>query len=249
METGSGISANKIALPQAMHAYANVNEGSEPDYDQSKNSNKISKSIRWRLDIEPANLEPADVSAHFIRANDLFAYHALPAVRKELGIHASNNRVRRRIQFLWDSMPKDEAVKWKASFRKLQEGDMSMVVRSIASGDTTNSSDDVAPGSVKRQKVSTIPGSCDVDVYPSNHSDRLQASVPNMKAEQTGQAPRMTTPVNHISVKAEVGDDTPKSSDASKKLQMAEEHYADSKGAALRCSIDYQPNKIGRAHV
>lgn len=87
---------------------------------------KISTSWRWNVS-DSANID--DMSVHFTRTSDLFAYHALPIVKQRLGPQAKRKQLRQKIETMLATMPDDEFQKWVESFHKLESGDTTMLER------------------------------------------------------------------------------------------------------------------------
>lgn len=87
---------------------------------------KISTSWRWDVE-EGSYLE--DVIVHFKRTSDLFAYHALPIARLQLGPQAKRKELRQEMESMLAKMPNAEFEKWVESFQKLENGDAAMLER------------------------------------------------------------------------------------------------------------------------
>lgn len=97
-----------------------------PETNRSKEK-KVSTS--WRWDINPAALPADNISNLFKKTSDLFAYHALPVVKHELGPGTERKAIRKRIEAILTDMPETQYEKWVESLQQLHNGDMSMLDR------------------------------------------------------------------------------------------------------------------------
>jgi hypothetical protein len=111
-----------VERPEPEETEQEVNSAPES---RKRDPNKVSKS--WRWDVKPADISPTDIPKCFKKKLDLFAYHALPNVRRDLGPGASNAEIEHKIERIWHLMSDDERVKCTDSFQKLQRGDCEML--------------------------------------------------------------------------------------------------------------------------
>lgn len=95
-------------------------------YTREGKEGRISTSWRWDVD-EGAAL--GDVADNFKRTSDLFAYHALPIAKRQLGSRAKRKDLRQSMETMLAKMPNEELAKWVESFQKLENGDASMLER------------------------------------------------------------------------------------------------------------------------
>lgn len=94
---------------------------------RTRKDNKVSAT--WRWDIDSADISSDDIAQCITKTSDLFAYHALPIARRQLGPNAAPKETRLEIQKMLTEMPDDEYVKWVESFDKLCGGDPEMLSR------------------------------------------------------------------------------------------------------------------------
>ncbi|KAF2740559.1 hypothetical protein EJ04DRAFT_214018 [Polyplosphaeria fusca] len=87
----------------------------------------MTRSPRWKVAAEQIN--PGNIGAYFRRKTDLFAFHAYPVVKRDLGPGATETQVLGRIEGLLDGLSNKERQQWKDSFEKLQQGNMKMLSR------------------------------------------------------------------------------------------------------------------------
>jgi hypothetical protein len=88
---------------------------------------KVSKSWRWNVD--QGTVSDADTSNIFRRTGDLFAYHALPIIRRELGPSTKKKPLREKLETMLSDMPHAEYQQWLDSRDKLWAGDLRMLTR------------------------------------------------------------------------------------------------------------------------
>jgi len=161
----------------------NITDDVELDVDLPAASNKHRSrktkdkkiSSKWKWNIEATELADEDVAEAFPRTSDLFAYHALPITRRNLGSQVSRKETRCEMQTLLDGMPQDEFGKWVESLQKLYNGDREMLVRQ-----------DVAGSSVDRQITRVTPAPVEFRKKTgkstrasSSSSDRSKGSATN----------------------------------------------------------------------
>ncbi|KAF2109107.1 hypothetical protein BDV96DRAFT_605180 [Lophiotrema nucula] len=103
-------------------------------------NHKVSKS--WRWDVDKASIDAWSIEACFLRRSDLFAYHALPIARREVGATAGRRKVQKRIQELLDDLTKEEIDIWKDCFTKLKNGDLSTLDRVHTGAEHEDNPDD-----------------------------------------------------------------------------------------------------------
>lgn len=94
----------------------------------SRNGKASKISTSWRWDIKD-NMNIDEVSSHFRRTSDLFAYHALPIARRALGSHAKRKEIRQEMEKMLTNIPDDEFERWVESFVKLEAGDLTILER------------------------------------------------------------------------------------------------------------------------
>lgn len=133
---------------------------------------KISTSWRWNVS-DTANID--DMSVHFKRTSDLFAYHALPIVKQRLGLQAKRKQLRQEIETMLATMPDDGFQKWVESFHKLESGDTTMLERSSPDPSASNNrivSATPAPVVARKYVMQTTDSHSTGSEYrPWKHSD------------------------------------------------------------------------------
>ncbi|KAH6612727.1 hypothetical protein C7974DRAFT_84404 [Boeremia exigua] len=92
-------------------------------------ASKVSTSWRWNVQDE---ISIDDITEHFKRTSDLFAYHALPIARQRLGTLVKRKKLRKDIEAMLAALSTTEFDQWVERLRKLQNGDMTMLERSPA---------------------------------------------------------------------------------------------------------------------
>ncbi|KAF1846032.1 uncharacterized protein K460DRAFT_119179 [Cucurbitaria berberidis CBS 394.84] len=97
---------------------------------QSLHENRDNKiSSKWFWDVNPNGLAAKDVSEHFKKTSDLFAFHALPIAKKKVGPNAKRKAIRYEMESMLADMQDTEYDKWVESHQKLLDGDREMLVR------------------------------------------------------------------------------------------------------------------------
>lgn len=109
------------------------------DSARHKKRNKLTLTRPW--DIDSSDIKPEHVPLYFKRTCDLYSFHAFPIIRRELGHGTTNASVMARIEENLAAMSVDERAKWKHSFHKLRDGDLTML-QQLSSQDHNNESDD-----------------------------------------------------------------------------------------------------------
>jgi hypothetical protein len=102
---------------------------------KAKDPNKVSKE--WMWDVAADLLVIDDIPVHFKRMGDLFAYHALAAVRSDLGPDARKGKIRKEIERRISEMSEHEYKNWQRSYDKLMNRDTKMLDR-LAGGRSCN---------------------------------------------------------------------------------------------------------------
>ncbi|KAJ4309613.1 hypothetical protein N0V94_008845 [Neodidymelliopsis sp. IMI 364377] len=114
-------------------------------------------STLWRWDVKD-DVSPATVKANFNRASELFAYHALPVVKRQLGPQAKRKELRQEIQSILTGMSNREFEKWIDSYGKLKQGDITMLQKNTlisALADRRAFSSVPDPGTMETKVIST----------------------------------------------------------------------------------------------
>jgi hypothetical protein len=107
----------------------NKEKASNHTVQPAREGKEIKVSTSWRWNIQQADVTVENIQLYFHRTVDLYAYHALPVAKSDLGHDAGRKDIRLRIESMWTSMNDDEYEKWVESFRKLKDGDLDMVER------------------------------------------------------------------------------------------------------------------------
>lgn len=111
---------------QRGHASPDNFNGGVIQHQREGKAAKISISWRWNVE-EDATFE--DAVLQFKRMSDLFAYHAMPLVRQQLGQQANRKQLRREMENLLVNMNDREFVQWIESFQSVKSGDSTMLER------------------------------------------------------------------------------------------------------------------------
>ncbi|KAF1998011.1 hypothetical protein P154DRAFT_564981 [Amniculicola lignicola CBS 123094] len=98
---------------------------------RTKKKRPIRISSSWRWDIDRATFRMGTLDKHFKKPADLFAFHALPVIKGELGPGATNDDIRLRMDEILSELPLTEIKRWDDSFSKLQNGDVNMLGRTV----------------------------------------------------------------------------------------------------------------------
>jgi hypothetical protein len=122
--------------PDEDHAGTEDVNATSASQDKTPSRKKARVSKTWRWDIDASRFTADMVPLYFQRRTDLFAYHALPVVRNELGPDASKDNIRQKMDEILADMATDERKKWQDSFVKLQGGVMEMLNRVEVSQDS-----------------------------------------------------------------------------------------------------------------
>ncbi|KAH7132444.1 hypothetical protein B0J11DRAFT_600993 [Dendryphion nanum] len=99
----------------------------QPPFTKEKKVNVMTSTRRW--DVDPARITLNDIPAHFKRRTDLYAYHAYPIIKRDLGPDVPDVAVLAKIEENLKTMAKDEKMKWGDSLEKLRNGDLSILDR------------------------------------------------------------------------------------------------------------------------
>ena len=102
---------------------------------------------RWYFELDEA-LPTNSITEHFQKTYDLFAFHAIPVARRELGTGASINAISSLAKGYWQKTQAGERKEWKKCYKDLVEGDLEVLKRPGA--------DDVNIGVVT--SVEDVPG-------------------------------------------------------------------------------------------
>jgi hypothetical protein len=102
---------------------------------KAKDPNKVSRN--WMWDVTADLLTVDDIPVHFKRMGNLFAYHALEAVKNDLGPDAKKGKIRNEIEQRISEMSEPEYKNWERTFDKLMNGDTKMLHR-LAAGRSWN---------------------------------------------------------------------------------------------------------------
>ncbi|KAF2744126.1 hypothetical protein M011DRAFT_480202 [Sporormia fimetaria CBS 119925] len=89
--------------------------------------NRISKTWRWNVD--PKDMRFEELLECFSHPTDLFAYHALPVIRTELGTAAKRADIRKKMDATWADLPNDVRERWQGCLNSLRNRDLSMLQR------------------------------------------------------------------------------------------------------------------------
>lgn len=151
-------------------------------------------STSWRWDIEEGTLF-ADMIPNFKRVSDLFAYHALPIVKQELGPQAKRKEIRQKIEAMLAMLPPNDFAKWADSFQRLKNGEVTMLqqvaVDPSSVGQRTGSpisAPIVTPSDAKRI-VKQISSAVDpVDKNPRVNGARLPTAIKHKVEAETEDA-------------------------------------------------------------
>jgi hypothetical protein len=90
----------------------------------------------WNVDTDL--LVVNDIPVHFKRMGDLFAYHALTAVRSHLGPDATKGKIRKEIERRISELSEEEYEIWRGNHEKLMNGDTDMLERTTADRSLNN---------------------------------------------------------------------------------------------------------------
>ncbi|KAJ4300978.1 hypothetical protein N0V90_003067 [Kalmusia sp. IMI 367209] len=149
-----------------------------------KNDNRVSRSWRWNIDAR--EIDPLAISDIFKRTADLFAYHALPIVRPEIGSPALKKPIRAKIQSLIDSLSSDQYQGWIMALKKLKSGDMTMLER-------VSSMEPSAAGDIAR----ATPAPSTVQQSPERRSSVFDGAFPiGAETIRIELVPRASAPID-----------------------------------------------------
>ncbi|KAF1949353.1 hypothetical protein CC80DRAFT_598952 [Byssothecium circinans] len=152
-----------------------------PDARRTTNNKAKKASKTWRWDVEAGTVTLQQIPEYFGKVGDLFAFHALPVVKRKLGPTTEKKLIRQSIDTLIADIPDEEWKEWVLSFRKLIEGDLSMLDR--ADHDETAETEGISRATpapvLNRQRRDVSPR-----VYDEQAGDRILG----IKFEREGHA-------------------------------------------------------------
>ncbi|KAJ4344442.1 uncharacterized protein N0V89_012184 [Didymosphaeria variabile] len=177
--------------------------GTAEDYEgHNKIDKKVSKS--WRWDVEQETVSNADTSNLFRTTGDLFAYHALPIVRRESGPSTKRRFLRMKIEAMLSDMTPAEYHLWLSSRDKLWAGDLTMLQRFVpGESSTTRGFARATPapcthGRLREERQDAEPQETLREASSSNSAVMTKTGhPPQIKKEVAGDSSEMTRDTLH----------------------------------------------------
>jgi hypothetical protein len=136
----------------------------DPSFEHTREGKEGKISTSWRWDVK-GNVSSTSVALNFKRASDLFAYHALPIVKRQLGSQAKRKELRQEIQSMLVGMSDGEFGKWVRSYQKLKRGDTTMLQRDFLTNALSS-----------QHAISTVPTFSDTS-YQASSTARSFANI------------------------------------------------------------------------